>query len=94
MYSEEWELTILDAEPPTREMNSLAAADIDNDGNVEIVIGGMDCITWYRPATRERGQVAVMHTGVGGHLRDVDNDGKLEFVASDADPITGEDGSA
>jgi hypothetical protein len=94
MYSEEWELTILDAEPPTREMNTLAAADIDNDGNVEIVIGGMDCITWYRPATRERGQVAVMHTGVGGHLSDVDNDGKLEFVASDADPITGEDGSA
>lgn len=87
MQGSTWELTILDAAPLNREMNAVAAGDIDGDGHVEMVIGGMDGISWYRPDTRERGVIDTIHTGVGGCVGDVDNDGILEFVVGDADQV-------
>jgi hypothetical protein len=88
MKDQTWELTILDGAPNTREINAVAAADIDGDGHVEVIYGGMDEVAWYRPATLERGVVAKMHTGVGGFVSDIDGDGKLEFAASDANKIS------
>ena len=58
-----WELTILDADPGIDLMASCAVGDIDGDGNMEIVIGGMYCggapsgLIWYRPATGEKGRI-------------------------------------
>ena len=92
MLETAWELTVLDADTGNREMNAVAAGDIDGDGNVEILIGGMDGLAWYRPATRERGKIDPMHSGVGGAVADVDGDGLLEFVVSDANRIAHHDG--
>ncbi len=86
MVKNEWELTILDANPPSCELASLAAGDIDDDGNVELILGGKDAGVWYRPATRERGVFVKMHCHVGVALEDVDGDGKLEVVL-DADRV-------
>jgi len=88
-----WELMILDAEAPSERLDSLAAADIDGDGHVELVIGGMPVNTkfsnlfWYRPATRERGIIAPGGYHVGIALEDVDGDGVLEVVAGGLPPV-------
>lgn len=86
-----WDLRVVDAAPLTDELNALSAGDIDGDGHVEIVIGGMSAIAWYRPDTCERGLIDSMHTGVGGVLEDIDGDGILEFVSGDADAVKYED---
>ena len=78
-----WELTILDADTPSPELGSIAAGDIDGDGNIEIVAGGMEALVWYRPATRERGVAARLHCHVGIAIEDVDGDGKMEVVLGD-----------
>lgn len=56
-----WELTILDGAPSGAAfegLGSLALADIDGDGNREILTAGEGALLWYRPATVERGCVA------------------------------------
>jgi hypothetical protein len=93
MLESAWELTVLDAAPLSRELNAVTAGDIDGDGNIEILMGGMDGLTWYRPSTRERGLIDTMHSGVGGIVGDVDGDGILEFVVSDANRLPMPDGS-
>jgi hypothetical protein len=76
-----WELTILDADPPAGGLGSCAAADIDGDGHVEMVIGGGGALLWYRPATFERGVIAEGRFVVGLATEDVDGDGCLEIVS-------------
>jgi hypothetical protein len=79
-----WQLTILDADLPESAamMDSLACGDIDGDGRVEVVIGGLKGLFWYRPETRERGQIFDKHMHVGAALMDIDGDGVLEVIAA------------
>ena len=76
----EWELLILDADPPCKSLGCLTAGDLDGDGNVEIVTGGDNALLWYRPATFERGVIAGVEPHVGIVLEDVDGDGVKEVV--------------
>jgi hypothetical protein len=84
MAQNTWELTILDGDLPdwANMMDSLACGDIDGDGNVEVVIGGLKGLFWYRPVTRERGQIFDKHMHVGAALMDIDGDGVLEIIAA------------
>ena len=77
-----WELLILDGEPPSVDLGSAAAGDIDGDGQVEIVVGGAAGLWWYRPATMERGQIATGSYCVGLALEDIDGDGLPEIFSS------------
>lgn len=82
----DWELTILDAEPPVADrdgLGSTAVGDVDGDGHVEVFVGGVGSLLWYRPATREHGIVAEGQFGVGLAVADVDGDGHLEVAASE-----------
>jgi len=83
-----WDLMILDAEPPVRQLGNLGVGDIDRDGNVEIVTGGNGGLLWYRPATHQRGIIAEGNFHVGLALEDVDGDGILEVVVGDTEPCT------
>lgn len=91
-----WELTIADANARADEFSGLDIADVDSDGNCELVCGGKGegAVAWFRPATRESGEI---DTGVKCHvglaLYDIDGDGKCEAVlgvarAMDADEWT------
>jgi hypothetical protein len=81
-----WELRILDADPPAKDLGGLAVGDVDGDGRVEMVTGGNGALLWYRPATAEHGLIAKGKFGVGCVLEDVDGDGRLEvFVESSED---------
>ncbi len=87
----EWELLLLDADPPVAQAGSLAAGDIDGDGHVEVLIGGASKLLWYRPDTFERGVAAEGRFHCGLALADIDGDGRLEVFAGeylDADPQT------
>lgn len=77
-----WELMILDADPPTKDLGGLAVGDIDNDGNTELLVAGNDGLFWYRPTTLEKGKVSEGDFPVGIVLEDVDGDGNLEVVSS------------
>ncbi|MBN1673009.1 MAG: VCBS repeat-containing protein [Kiritimatiellae bacterium] len=81
----EWELTILDAAPPVKDLGSLAAGDVDGDGRVELLTGGDGALLWYRPATFEKGIVAAGTFNVGLALVDLDGDGILEAIAGQQD---------
>lgn len=81
-----WELTILDAAPPATELASLKVADLDGDGNQEIVMGGMGSLIWNRPATLEKGVIVEGNFAVGLAIEDVDGDGKLDIVAAAEKP--------
>lgn len=74
-----WELTVLDAGMPARRLDSLAAADIDGDGRIEMITGG-DGLFWYRPDTNEWGKVSDYYAHVGVLVEDIDGDGALEIV--------------
>ncbi len=81
-----WEALVLEADPPVpmRTIHSLAAADLDGDGHVELFFGGHSGLLWYRPDTRERGVIAAGNEyTVGFALEDVDGDGRLEIVTSE-----------
>jgi len=85
-----WQLHVVDPDPPVlHEMGicGFAAADIDGDGNVELLAGGEGALLWYRPATHERGVIAEGRYHVGLALEDVDGDGKLEVVTSELVPL-------
>ena len=88
MTTAHWERVILDAAPPVGALSGLALADLDHDGHVELVTGGVGALLWYRPDTFERGVIAEGRFVVGVALEDVDGDGKLEAVASYQDPST------
>jgi hypothetical protein len=75
-----WDLTVLDGDPPSSTLASLAVSDIDGDGLVEIITGGVGALLWYRPATRERGIIATGEFHVGVALEDVNGDGRKEVV--------------
>ena len=77
-----WELMILDAAPPTKDLGALAVCDIDNDGKAELFVAGNDGLFWYRPTTMEKGRVSEGDFPVGIVLEDIDGDGKLEVVSS------------
>ena len=49
-----WDLFILDASPPTKNLSSLAVGDLDGDDKLEIVTAGDGALLWYRPDTFER----------------------------------------
>ena len=83
-----WELTILDADPPSKAPGSLIAGDFDKSGNRKLFIGGEDALLWYCPKTREKGIVAKGSFHVGLLLEDIDNDGMLELIAGMQDPDT------
>ena len=70
---------------PSGSLDSLAVADIDGDGRIEMVTGGgsdggKGALLWYRPGTFERGLIAQGHFHVGVALEDLDGDGRLEIV--------------
>jgi hypothetical protein len=88
-----WDLTILDADPPNQQMNALGAADIDADGHVEIIVGSLNGISWYRPDTLEHGIISRMSTGIGIDFADIDNDGLIEFAVGDLNPSDDGNGS-
>ncbi|MCK4618098.1 FG-GAP repeat protein [Candidatus Aerophobetes bacterium] len=47
-----WDLFILDASPPTKNLSSLAVGDLDGDGEPEIVCGEHDPFKPYRSRCR------------------------------------------
>jgi len=79
--ADQWELTILDADPPATDLGGLAVGDIDGDGHDEIVTIGSGGVFWNRPADGERGVIAEGIFTVGVTIGDVDGDGKPEVVA-------------
>jgi hypothetical protein len=89
-YDTNWELTLLDADPPAASQGSLTVGDIDGDGHVEIVVGGCGpegvgrkhegSLMWYRPATLEKGLIAEGGFHVGSAAADLDGDGRMEIV--------------
>ena len=90
-----WRLTILDVPTEVNRLGSLAAADLDGDGSIEVVVGGdglpgrESALLWYRPATHERGVIAHVNCNVGLTIEDLDGDGRGEVVAGIEDPATG-----
>ena len=82
-----WELTILDADIQAWELDCLNAADIDNDGNMEIIAGGKsdtNALSWYRPATGEKGLIfpsGFFHVGMA--IEDIDGSGVLGIVVGE-----------
>ena len=86
--SDTWNLIILDAAPPVKELGCLAAGDLDGDGHVEVVTGGDGGLLWYRPDTFEQGLIAEGHYAVGLTLEDVDGDGLMEVVTTREDAET------
>ena len=52
MHEASWELTILHADPPVTGLRALAVADLDGDGEVEIVVGEHDPFQPYRARNR------------------------------------------
>lgn len=81
-----WELLILDASPPAKDLSSLVVGDVDGDGKVEIVTAGDGALLWYRPNTFERGIISEGHHGdVGLTLEDLDGDGIMEVVEAELD---------
>jgi len=90
-----WELTILDADPGVDLMASCAVGDIDGDGNLEMVIGGMffsgapSGLVWYRPATGGKGRIDDGSFSVGLTLEDIDGDGLPEVVTAIERPHNG-----
>jgi len=76
-----YDLLILDADPPVKTLESLEAADIDGDGNVELATGGEGGLLWYRPATLESGVIARGDFHVGVAVCDIDGDGIQEVAA-------------
>jgi len=77
-----WELTVLDAGMPSRRLDSLAAADIDGDGQIELITGG-DGLFWYRPDTNEWGKITDYYAHVGVVVKDVDGDDAPEVVVGE-----------
>jgi hypothetical protein len=74
-----WEFSILEANLPALRLDSLAAADLDGDGAVELVTGG-DGLYWYRPLSHEWGLISAEYSHVGVVIGDIDGDGKPEIV--------------
>ncbi|HET6428893.1 MAG TPA: VCBS repeat-containing protein [Phycisphaerae bacterium] len=84
--SDPWEMTIIDGAPPVAGqfgLGSLAAGDVDGDGNIEVFTAGEGALLWYRPATGDRGVVTEGSFHVGLTIGDVDGDGRLEVVAGE-----------
>jgi hypothetical protein len=85
-----YELTILDACIPGDEQVCLNAADIDGDGNGEIITGGNSnqaALVWYRPVTFEKGIIVKkgwFHVGMA--IEDIDGDGIKEVVVGEQNP--------
>ena len=87
MLQTDWELTILDANPPVEPEQGLggcAVGDLDGDGEAEMVVSGFGALLWYRPTTGERGVIARGAFHVGLEIADVDGDGRLEVITPQA----------
>ena len=74
-----WQLRIYHELPERiQSLVDFTAGDIDGDGRVEFVTGGL----WYRPDTNELGVIAEGDFSVETRLADIDHDGRLEVIAS------------
>ncbi len=88
----DWELLLLDPNPPMDSSGCLIAGDIDGDGKVEVLVGGSGKLVWYRPETFERGVAAEGRFHCGLALADIDGDGLPEVFAGHAvDPTTNDE---
>ncbi|HET6487305.1 MAG TPA: VCBS repeat-containing protein, partial [Spirochaetia bacterium] len=81
-----WELTILDANLPAQRLDSLAAADLDGDGALELVTGG-DGLFWVRPRDRAWGRISPRYAHVGVVVGDIDGDGKPEVIVGEGEAL-------
>jgi len=78
----DWDMTIVDADPPSKGLVSLALGDVDGDGKFEIVVGGGGALLWYKPNTFERHVITDGGSHCGVALEDIDGDGILEAVVT------------
>lgn len=89
MLCPDWELMILDADPPEGGLGAVAVGDVDGDGRPEIVVGPR---LYYKPDTFARHVISDVGGHVGIALEDVDGDGRLEIVVGHAlDPAKEDD---
>jgi len=81
-----WEVTILDANVKSHDLQCFNIADIDNDGLPELISGGSDLV-WHSPHTHESGVIAAnRHFHVGMGSGDIDSDGVIEICVGESDP--------
>jgi hypothetical protein len=88
-----WEEIIIDGNVGTDDLASLFVADIDSDGRMEILTGGLNGIRWYRYETFESGWVFFREGekfAVGLTAHDINGNGRMELVSSHKDTQTGQ----
>ena len=83
---EKWEVTIVDANPQSTDLQCFDVVDIDGDGLREMVSGG-GSLVWYKPDNYTKGVIAAnSHFHVGMGSGDIDKDGIVEICVGESAP--------